>query len=444
MILKLIQVFIRTAGINTSIFYFMDLAFERKKSKSATAVFWSMAAFNFALGFYIGYADITDSLLSIFSVTPVIIAMMFCYKERPIYKLIAFFVVTLICSVAAEFAVQTIIQIVFDGEPLDLSEVCLKTIVALIMMTVLVFFIYHFIAHVLKSIKLKQFHADKSLIYFILVLLSQYFLALNLNKLYTYYRKVFDEYCFYPFFIIGVILSLVSDVMLLRVVFDNCTANHNKLKVAELEYERRLSLNYYENISRNAEQIMKYKHDFNNILGTAYRLIRSEDETSKLQGMKMLDELFEKNRSASIPFYCKNTIINAIIYDKTKSAEDLALEFKTDLNVEEDINIELTDLCSIFTNLIDNAFNSAKGSKCKNAELKAWHDMGMLFVVSKNYPDVIPQLRKAKSGKKFTEKVLSDHGYGLDILNDIARKYEGTVKIKTDNSAFEVLVAVKV
>ena len=441
MALKIIQVFIRTAGINTSIFYFLDLAFEKKESKVSRAIFWSMVVVNFSLGFYIGYTDITDSLLSIFSVTPVILAMMLCYKERPIYKLIAFFVVTIICSVAAEFAVQTIIQLIFDGVPLDLSEVSMKTMTGLLMMTALVLIIYHFIARALNSIKLKQFHADKSLIYFILVLLSQYFLALNLNKLYTYYREVFDKYCFYPFFILGVILSLVSDVLLLRVVFDNCTANHNKIKVAELEYERKLSLNYYENISKNAEMIMKYKHDFNNILGTAYCLIQTDDRDSKQQGMKMLDELFEKNKAASIPYYCKNPLINAIIYDKSNSAKELGIEFTACIDIPEEIKIELTDLCSIFTNLIDNAFKSAKESKCKKVELSVRYDMGMLFVISKNYPDSTPSFEKHE--RKLVKERLSAHGYGLDILNDIAQKYQGSVKIKTEAESVEVLVAVK-
>lgn len=441
MALKIIQVLIRTLGINTSIFYYFELNFTRRDNKLAKPLFWSMAALNFIWGFWIGYTDITDSFFALFSVTPILVALALCYKESFFYKLIIFIVASVIGAVGCEFLVQVIIQLIYDGKPLDLTEVSFKTTLGLCIMTVLVFVMYHLVTNIAKSLRLGRFHADKSLIFFVLVILSQFFLTLNLNNQYTNYREIFDKYCFFPFYFIGVILSVVSDILLFKVLMDNCTARYNKLKLAELEYERKLSLNYYENISKNAEMIMKYKHDFNNILGTAYCLIQTDDRDSKQQGMKMLDELFEKNKAASIPYYCKNPLINAIIYDKSNSAKELGIDFSAHIDIPEEIKMELTDLCSIFTNLIDNAFKSAKESKCKKVELSVRYDMEMLFVISKNYPDSTPSFEKHQ--RKLGKERLSAHGYGLDILNDIAQKYQGSVKIKTEAESVEVLVAVK-
>lgn len=168
--------------------------------------------------------------------------------------------------------------------------------------------------------------------------------------------------------------------------------------------------------------------------------IQSNNDASKQQGLKLLDELFEKNKSTAIPWYCKNTIVNAIIYDKMNMAEKLGVDFNVDVNIPEEVALDLTDLCSIFTNLIDNALNSAKESSRKKAELSAKYDMGMIFVISKNYPDSVPEIKPNK--EHFSDGRLSKHGYGLSILNDIAEKYEGSVKIKTGD-AVEVLVAVK-
>lgn len=131
---------------------------------------------------------------------------------------------------------------------------------------------------------------------------------------------------------------------------------------------------------------------------------------------------------------------DAIIYDKMNLAEKLGVDFSVDVNIPEETELDLTDLCSIFTNLIDNALNSAKESFCKKAELSAKYDMGMIFVISKNYPDSVPEIRSTQD--HFSGGQLSKHGYGLSILNDIAKKYDGSVKIKTDD-AVEILVAVK-
>ena len=90
---------------------------------------------------------------------------------------------------------------------------------------------------------------------------------------------------------------------------------------------------------------MKYKHDINNMLTVATNLIRSEDENNHISGLKMLDELKEKNQLNIIPVYCENPIVNAVLYDKQNYAADNGIDFIFETSVPAELAVSLTDLC---------------------------------------------------------------------------------------------------
>ena len=148
-----------------------------------------------------------------------------------------------------------------------------------------------------------------------------------------------------------------------------------------------LSESYFENITQSAQMLMKYKHDFNNMITTALHMVNSNDESTKKQGVQLLEQIKEKNSETAIPFYCKNPVVNTILYDKSERAHTEGVDLMFDVKVPEKTDIELTDLCSIFTNLIDNGLKSARISENNRLELKAWCDMGFMFVRTRNYPD---------------------------------------------------------
>lgn len=106
----------------------------------------------------------------------------------------------------------------------------------------------------------------------------------------------------------------------------------------------------------------------------------------------------------------------------------MIIDFRFSLDIPDELDIELTDLCSIFTNLIDNAFDSACKSKNKTVELNVWCELGYLFVRTINYPDTINDISPRK--KHSSDDI---HGYGLHILNDISEKYDGCFNIESSD-----------
>ena len=239
---------------------------------------------------------------------------------------------------------------------------------------------------------------------------------------------------------LGVFVMLVSLVVLYRAMKENYRAKQSQIKLAQLEYNQKLSESYFDNVTQSAQMLMKYKHDFNNMITTALHMVDSEDESVKTEGRKLLEQIKDKNSATVIPVYCKNAVVNTILFDKSSKAQTEGVDFTFDVRLPEKIDIELTDLCSIFTNLIDNGLKSACISDDNRLHLKAWCDMGFMFVKTKNYPDKDPDVPENK--KDFDIGNISPHGYGLSILKDIAEKYNGSFEIKSESDTFEVLCCV--
>ena len=238
----------------------------------------------------------------------------------------------------------------------------------------------------------------------------------------------------------GIFVMLVSLVLLYKAMKENYRAKQSQMKLAQLEYNQKLSESYFENVTQSAQMLMKYKHDFNNMITTALHMVNSEDDSTKQQGVKLLEEIRDKNKATAIPLYCKNPVVNTILFDKSAKAQAEDVELSIEAKLPEKIDIELTDICSVYTNLIDNGIRSASVSEDNRLELKTWCDMGYLFVKTRNYPDdtQLPEVNNS-----FDIKNISSHGYGLSILEDMAEKYGGSFEINKQGNAVEMMCCMK-
>ncbi len=239
--------------------------------------------------------------------------------------------------------------------------------------------------------------------------------------------------------IIGLFIAVITDILLFRSIRIMQESERNKEKLKILKNKQQFEASYYENIQNSIVQTMKYKHDINNMLTAVNNMIHSNDEKTVAEGIKFFDEIKTKNELLNMPIYTSNTVVNAVVYDKVKRGEEIGIRFNMNLKIPDEINIELTDICSIFSNLLDNALNSAKNSRNKTIELSVWEDIGYLFVKVKNIPDNLDNLSAKKQ-----RNLIDEHGYGLEILENTAKKYDGEFKIHIHGNAVISVCSVKI
>lgn len=309
MILKFTQLFLWLVGPCMILVYSFNLNLTRRSDKRSKILYWTTILAWATYSMTITWMGLNKNRGWDFCYIIIfLIHLQVCYEEKILYKIFIFFI-NYIIQILTNLTSNVILKIfskdaVWIGTDISL----LNTVLLIIAMAFEILFI-KLLSILIKRLNVKEFTLDKSLIFFFLVPVSQYLLIFSFFSCSSSDKNLFNKLLNLPILICGIIIALVADLLLFKGLIDNSTAQRNKLSLAELEYEHKLSLNYYENIRRNADQFMKYRHDFNNILGTAYHLIQSDDDASKQQGLKLLDELFEKNKSTAIPWYCKNTIV---------------------------------------------------------------------------------------------------------------------------------------
>ena len=100
------------------------------------------------------------------------------------------------------------------------------------------------------------------------------------------------------------------------------------------------------------EELAKIRHDFNNQLAAAYRLIEQGERDSARGLLDHMRDRISANREYQ---YCGNAIVDAVIIEKEAVCREWHIPLSLELEIYEEQNIEPAHLCSVFSNLLDNA-----------------------------------------------------------------------------------------
>lgn len=149
-----------------------------------------------------------------------------------------------------------------------------------------------------------------------------------------------------------------------------------------------------------------------------------------------LQKLLGKKRIADTG----NIYFDGIINYKAEIAEKHSITLKTDLVIPQDIEVNVDDMWLCLGNLLDNAIEASK----KLVEEKVIWVMvkidgdNIIIVVANQYVEN----RKKKGEKYLTTKAdnRGEHGLGLNIVERIVNKYNGTMTIQDNNNIFEVSI----
>lgn len=140
--------------------------------------------------------------------------------------------------------------------------------------------------------------------------------------------------------------------------------------------------------------------------------------------------------------WCGNQTLDLILNQKKIIAEQLGIKFF--INTVRIVDLELNDseICSLFCNLIDNAIEACekKGSGEKWIEIRLDKQNQMFFI---NIANSISNKPNKRNGKFITDKFEKDlHGFGLKNVNRIVAKHDGVISfdINETTKIFQVCI----
>ena len=228
---------------------------------------------------------------------------------------------------------------------------------------------------------------------------------------------------------IGLVIFAIADLIYMFFISDIEKKNALELEVNSLKYARQLEEQHFKQIEEKRYEVAKIRHDINNQLASIKSMVHSRHIE---QAEELIGELENTVRNTQEYRYCSIPVVNAVISEKNKEAEKYGIQLVTKIDIPDSVGITQHHLCSAFANMIDNAIRAERGFTEKDSDRKiinvdAVSDSVSVYITVRNYVSGVEILREDDS---------SLHGYGQQILSDIAQIYSGRFEKSEKNGEY--------
>lgn len=195
----------------------------------------------------------------------------------------------------------------------------------------------------------------------------------------------------------------------------------------ELLEEKYQSLN--EMYNRNA----KLYHDLNNHLNTLYQLL---EENRVQEAKSYITDISEPIQSMRKITWTGVELIDVVLNSKAQMMRDRHLTYQINAEFWKDAGIQETDVCTVLSNLMDNAMEAVQKLPRQESDIKiTMRKIQKFLLIQVENPCIqteLPEEGLPETSKK--EKGL--HGWGLQNVADVAEKYQGTFQCTCEKGIF--------
>lgn len=203
---------------------------------------------------------------------------------------------------------------------------------------------------------------------------------------------------------------------------------NDRLMKQNKEYSQVMKLNeeYYSMLKKKEDETRAFRHD---IKAHLYSLQTLYNEKKFEEFEKYLSDLTEKFNEISHRIATGNTLMNAIINDISSKYPDVSIQWNGIFS--EDITIDSIDLCTIFSNLLNNAFEAASLTEEKKVSVLVKTLESSMYVSIRNSANSEPQTDD--NGFVSNKNDRFEHGYGLRNVISCLDKLGGSFDILYEN-----------
>lgn len=259
----------------------------------------------------------------------------------------------------------------------------------------------------------------------------------------NFYSRIPQDKSVILFFLV-ISISLFS-ISLIVVYFFSviCAGFQRDKKMYILESSNKILENALAVQNSNSENLKKVRHDITKHTSNAAALIESGQITTAVVLLKNVTETAEK----ILPHHnikTGNAIVDAIVSTKAAVCESKNIIFSYHIESMKDICIDIADLSSLLSNLLDNAVEAAQKTPNGFIELEIFKYKAYYSICLKNSflgeQSIIHKGTHLISTKSCSEI----HGYGTIIIEEIANKYNGSSTWSIEDGDFKSNVLLKI
>jgi len=355
-----------------------------------------------------------------------LILQLLCYK-LPLVKQILTGITGVVLLNIFEFCLTMVVQLALRLGKIE----CPHTYINFIVLVIL-FVGFFFLRIYISRKQLYIFDVSASLpvyIFEMFACIAMFVCVMILSEMFLIYNSVASP----EIVLVGVIGfsgALVGFVLLYRLLVSRKIYQQNS------EFNRKLLLlkeDYYKKLLNSQDETKKIQHDIKNNLIVLKQLIDTEKYN---EADNFLHDLVEQLQEIQKIYSVGNEIVDLIINDKFSLAARNNIKCSIEGLLPGNLNVSTLDLCTIFSNLLDNAIEG-----CEKVE----SDRKINLVIRNNEREILVMLTNTCALDDFapTDKLKTtkedgnfSHGYGTENVKASVRKYNGWILYNCQNKIF--------
>lgn len=339
------------------------------------------------------------------------------------FSTIAFFIATTLVKLFGGIVDERYIQSV-----IYISRFCLQILLLVV--------IYFRLGNSYK--KVLSLVSDKTISFMSLYPMIGYLLLVNNYPTsfpnFRNFNTLYDMFLFLVFIISGYLLVFAGISSASKII----SLQYN-YKIIENQVE--LQRQNYKILNESTEKLYALKHDTRQHFSAIKSML---DEKKYKQTLDYIEQFNQNELTKSIPTLCQNFTADSIIKYYMSIAINKEIEFKTKLNIPEDIHINSLDLCVVLGNCLENAIEACEKVSPDN---KKFIEITSQIVNSHLVIKIINSFNGLviKTGETIHSiKNEASHGIGIISVKETVNKYKGNVDIKYTIDEFEIDVIMNI
>lgn len=366
----------------------------------------------------------------------IFVSLLLFYEEKPIKKILyfalTFAIETFLFFIAAALEYIFFRDLYIKNENLPLNQDYISDFLLIyIVPIILAIPLSGLLQSVIKQ--KKSNNLTRKTLKFILLPLSHlsflFVLAYLANQFfYTGVLNSSDNYTFEVLIGIFIGLSLLADwyILIAAEETENAFEKNSNLEKEITKYK--VEYAYIKNLEESNNELEKIRHD--TINQNSVILLLMQDGKYE-QAIETLTNVSHSIETATKKNYCRNSLINSILQLETDKCYADGVQLNVLTNVDTELNIEASDLCSLLLNLIDNSIEATKSTDNKKIKIEILSSKGNLLIHLENPYKNNNGTVFFKTSKPNKKK----HGFGIKIAKDIAKKLNGNINYSFENGA---------
>lgn len=239
-------------------------------------------------------------------------------------------------------------------------------------------------------------------------------------------------------FMMNLLLILFGSMtaVLIFLLFD-LDLSGKKYRIENERIKRQLLEEKYQSLNEIYGRNAKLYHDLNNHLNLLWQLL---DEGKIEEAKTYISDISEPIRHMQKVTWTGEDMIDVVLNSKIEIMQEKSIDYQMNVEFPQNTGISETDICTILSNLLDNAIEAVE--KLPRQEIPVKITMRsikkILFIQIENpcIETEVPENRLPETSKTEKEK----HGWGLWNVSDIADKYQGTFQVESENGIFKAVV----